>query len=483
MIKKTKFLTLGTVVGLLTLIDVQAASFDCNKASSVQEKLICSSPTIGRLDEENAKLYVRLLEIAGDSTAREPYKKDQRRWLKAQRNRCNDANCLSLEIWQRSAMLRTSIERDGHKTTDIPEVADTAQTLQKLVLNEGMGSVSTSSAPRDTAMKAAKPMLEAKPPSEQLSASGWQVFYDANDGIKTWWKRAPDMDRNGWVFLLSRDTGPNASNDEISLPVQCETGQIDLLFGNGAETKWVRPAKGSGMEKVVAFACANQSKSTSATSPALEQRGAGTTLDDAQALTMQQIRLGRCAAKFGSDSNFTRAEQLMSLSDARELTRGTYVALLKQKLSDAPGAAQNWADACQALGLDGGGREVESYFQHRMTPYEASHPGVQIAGGTEAATRLVIHARARQQEEQRTVPSEDPVGVLQAAYFGASATCKAAYRASFLETMKQVRQMRGSAQGVAAYKDNPNNPLERNARSIAQSLLNGMRSNGCAARG
>lgn len=67
------------------------ASFDCNKASSRIEKLICSSPQTADADARLASAYSAAREKSNDPSA---LKADQRNWLVNERNVCSDAACL-----------------------------------------------------------------------------------------------------------------------------------------------------------------------------------------------------------------------------------------------------------------------------------------------------------------------------------------------------------------------------------------------------
>jgi len=67
-----------------------AASFDCAKAGTKVEKLICSNDSISKQDENLAKTYKGALDAATD---KEELKKQQIAWLKA-RNTCADEICL-----------------------------------------------------------------------------------------------------------------------------------------------------------------------------------------------------------------------------------------------------------------------------------------------------------------------------------------------------------------------------------------------------
>jgi uncharacterized protein len=67
------------------------ASFDCSKASSKIEKLICSSPQTAEADRKLASVYRAAALKSVDQSA---LKQQQRDWLTKERNACNDATCL-----------------------------------------------------------------------------------------------------------------------------------------------------------------------------------------------------------------------------------------------------------------------------------------------------------------------------------------------------------------------------------------------------
>lgn len=67
------------------------ASFDCAKASSKIEKLICSDPRTANADTRLAAAYASAKSKSSDHTA---LKADQLAWMKQQRNACGDAACL-----------------------------------------------------------------------------------------------------------------------------------------------------------------------------------------------------------------------------------------------------------------------------------------------------------------------------------------------------------------------------------------------------
>jgi uncharacterized protein len=86
-------------LGWLALVTtVQAASFDCAKAASTIEKLICSDDDLSKLDEALSKVYQQEVEQSEDRTKAI---KEQRQWLKENRNSCHDADCLKLAYKER----------------------------------------------------------------------------------------------------------------------------------------------------------------------------------------------------------------------------------------------------------------------------------------------------------------------------------------------------------------------------------------------
>jgi uncharacterized protein len=78
-----------TAALLLFPLAAFAASFDCAKAASVIEKLICADDQLSKLDERVAEAYKKLLPL--DPSA---WRSRQHAWLTHERNRCSDAPCL-----------------------------------------------------------------------------------------------------------------------------------------------------------------------------------------------------------------------------------------------------------------------------------------------------------------------------------------------------------------------------------------------------
>ncbi|MGN7100311.1 lysozyme inhibitor LprI family protein [Ralstonia holmesii] len=88
---KSKYTILfGTALLMLGGAAFAAPSFDCSKASSKVEKLICSDKNLSDTDAMLAEDYKALLATTDDKGVRQR----QLTWLKTVRNACNDVACL-----------------------------------------------------------------------------------------------------------------------------------------------------------------------------------------------------------------------------------------------------------------------------------------------------------------------------------------------------------------------------------------------------
>lgn len=102
-----KFPDLISLIILMTAclamaLTARAASFDCGKAKSEVEKIICADAELSSQDEELAKLYGEVIKKFPDEAL---LKKQQREWLKA-RNRCGDVSCVQQYYRGRIAELK-----------------------------------------------------------------------------------------------------------------------------------------------------------------------------------------------------------------------------------------------------------------------------------------------------------------------------------------------------------------------------------------
>jgi len=79
------------IILVLGVAPGHSASFDCGKAATAVEKSICRDSGLSALDEELSRLYKQALSRTPNPQA---LKAEQRQWLKTERNRCSDGDCL-----------------------------------------------------------------------------------------------------------------------------------------------------------------------------------------------------------------------------------------------------------------------------------------------------------------------------------------------------------------------------------------------------
>ncbi len=99
------FINLSRLIFIFSLFNMSvfvnqavAASFDCTKAATKIEKLICNTPELSQLDDDLWVAYNNnMFDIWGPEEA--AYKQQQRNWLKTVRNRCATIDCLA-EVYQ-----------------------------------------------------------------------------------------------------------------------------------------------------------------------------------------------------------------------------------------------------------------------------------------------------------------------------------------------------------------------------------------------
>jgi uncharacterized protein len=89
---------------MLTPLAAWPASFNCAKAASVVEKMICADPGLGRLDEDLASAFKGAKE---GTQASDSLDSGQKRRLKTTRNACRDKECLRQTYTERIKDLKT----------------------------------------------------------------------------------------------------------------------------------------------------------------------------------------------------------------------------------------------------------------------------------------------------------------------------------------------------------------------------------------
>lgn len=98
---------LSAVAALVITGTVQAAGFDCAKASSAAEHMVCDDPALATLDSELGALFKLQLRTAKKT---EELQAEQRRWLREVRDACRDVACLKVAYERRAYGLRFGSE-------------------------------------------------------------------------------------------------------------------------------------------------------------------------------------------------------------------------------------------------------------------------------------------------------------------------------------------------------------------------------------
>jgi len=108
-IKLSSWIAAALLAWSLMASSTQAASFDCAKASSPQEKLICFDYRLSDLDSQLAWTYANALKHAKDPKA---LKESQKNWVAA-REKCTEANCIMHAYVERIEALAPGSKLEG----------------------------------------------------------------------------------------------------------------------------------------------------------------------------------------------------------------------------------------------------------------------------------------------------------------------------------------------------------------------------------
>jgi len=115
-LKKTIINVVG-FVGIVALSGfLQAASFDCARATTNVEKMICSDEKLSNLDEEMAFVYKEALANHEDETG---IKSSQINWLTKHRNTCATIDCVrKAHAWKIRILKDKVVEKNNLKIID-----------------------------------------------------------------------------------------------------------------------------------------------------------------------------------------------------------------------------------------------------------------------------------------------------------------------------------------------------------------------------
>ena len=98
-------ISFGPTCALLAAAQLNAASFDCSKANTAVEHMICGQEELSKLDGELGEAYVMAIKKAPDSRL---LKEQQSEWLKT-RQRCDDPACVQQLYVKRIGVLKRII--------------------------------------------------------------------------------------------------------------------------------------------------------------------------------------------------------------------------------------------------------------------------------------------------------------------------------------------------------------------------------------
>ncbi|MHC1727841.1 MAG: lysozyme inhibitor LprI family protein [Syntrophobacteraceae bacterium] len=92
------------IISTLTMLPsfTIAAGFDCRKAASTVEKLICSDDALSKADEQLSTVYGQALASAADAAA---FKKEEINWIRTERDKCRTKECLAAAYKKRIEVL------------------------------------------------------------------------------------------------------------------------------------------------------------------------------------------------------------------------------------------------------------------------------------------------------------------------------------------------------------------------------------------
>lgn len=101
MIRRIVTVLAGALCCFFSLVAL-AASFDCAKAGSAAEKLVCSDSELSKADEELSTVYNHALDSSAEKSE---FKKEQLNWIRTRRNPCRDKKCLAAAYKERIEVL------------------------------------------------------------------------------------------------------------------------------------------------------------------------------------------------------------------------------------------------------------------------------------------------------------------------------------------------------------------------------------------
>ena len=114
----SRWWTIGLLSCLMTVQSAMSASFDCTKASTKVESLICADAELSKLDDEMSAAYKTALQ---DDKQADSIRQTQKKWVK-ERNACSETACVKRSYETRLLTLSaTDTNTDDHIAATHPD--------------------------------------------------------------------------------------------------------------------------------------------------------------------------------------------------------------------------------------------------------------------------------------------------------------------------------------------------------------------------
>jgi uncharacterized protein YecT (DUF1311 family) len=119
------------LIALLFPLPSLAASFDCEKAHTAIERIVCSDQVLSYYDERLDHEYKRRL---GEASDKAPIIAEQKSWLTQVRNGCKEVACIVAAYFHRLEELREGLEGSEEYMTSSAPVAVVCDPKRQLML-------------------------------------------------------------------------------------------------------------------------------------------------------------------------------------------------------------------------------------------------------------------------------------------------------------------------------------------------------------
>lgn len=132
---------MGLFISFGILVNLQAASFNCKKATSLVEHAVCNDLTLSKLDEQLASIYKQSLKETKDA---KELKEKQRDWILYDRDNCDSVDCLKDSYTTQIDYLKTHLKpKDIHKIAGLYKLNKASITIEPDLFFSYFNSVDT----------------------------------------------------------------------------------------------------------------------------------------------------------------------------------------------------------------------------------------------------------------------------------------------------------------------------------------------------